>query len=199
MKRYREAFDPIEVPDDMAARILARAERTPRTASQPHRRFTSVLVAACLLLAVGLTAMGALLSASREPGVQLVNPYADMADLEELQKELPFVLQLPGELPAGYVLDRCSVVAGTLAQLVFGDGTAEICYRMAEGEQDISGDYNQYERTYEQRAGDVTLTLKSSQDLVRLATWSGDGYSFSLSFSEGIDEQTALAIVKSVR
>lgn len=205
MDAYKRAFSSVTVPADMAGRVrsCAGALETPRRArALPLRRRAPALVmAACLLLAAGLLSLRTLIPARPQPTdpVRLVNPYQNLEGLDELKSVLPFPLEVPGQVPEGYALSRSSFLAGTLAELIYGCGEETIRFRMAPGQADVSGDYNQWSYAEDADAGAMTVRLKgAARDAVSLAVWTAGGNSYSLTFSAPVDADTALSIAGSV-
>ena len=201
MECYRRAFDPIQMPPDLCDRILARAEES-KPCSQPNGRKRLVIqltaLAACAVLAISIVTVGRLANHPGSPGgdVTLVNPNQEMS-LKELEAVLPFPLQVPKE-SQGYELEYAGTLAETMAQLIYQKGDAKFTYRMAQGDGDISGDYNQYSEMTQETVGALTVTLKGADGVVSLAVWTAEGYTYSLSFTPGLDREGALDIIESI-
>lgn len=53
---------------------------------------------------------------------------------------------------------------------------------------DVSGDNNEYSNASTADLNGTSVTMKGNGDSVNLATWSKDGYSYSISVSPGISE-----------
>ena len=65
------------------------------------------------------------------------------------------------------------------------------------GVEDNSGDYGVYDVIVDKALQGVTFELKGSAELYYLAVWNTDGYSYSLSFENGIDEATLTGFLES--
>lgn len=75
------------------------------------------------------------------------------------------------EAMEGYDQPTVQVMSGTMIQVVFrNDADGSVFIRKAPGSDDISGDYNTYEQNKTVSVGDVEVSMKGAQDLVRLAT-----------------------------
>lgn len=96
-------------------------------------------------------------------------------------------------------MESASLIMGSLAQVVYTDGTDTITYRMAEGAEDVSGDYNAYPWTEEADLDGITVTLKGQQEgAVLLAVWTDGAYSYAISCSTPLTAEQAAAIAASV-
>lgn len=193
MEAYKKAFAPLTVPDDMMDRIMAQAEKP-----CPKRRklHPALALAACLaLLVCGTVALRAVQQPGKEEFVQGVNPIQASEDTAQLAESLPFPLSVPTQLPEGYATEHASSIMGTLAQVIYTDGTDRITYRMAQGSDDISGDYHQWPEAVQETCKAGTVTLKGDGGSIYLALWTDEAYSYSLAFSAGVSAETARAVV----
>lgn len=201
--KYTEAMGALRVTPEMRRRVLEGAVREAGRTGEQHspgrpaafRRCMPAALAACLCLAVLSAALLPQLT-RREPNpVQIVNPVEKTESLEELAGQTPFPLRTPGRLPEGYAVESAGLIAGTLVQVYYQGPGGRISYRMAAGNGDVSGDYNTYGEESAVRAGDYDVTLRGDGTGVSLAVWTGDGFSYSLSFETPVEEKTALAII----
>ena len=58
----------------------------------------------------------------------------------------------------------------------------------AEGSDDISGDYNTYRQKKQITVNGASVTLKGNNGKINVATWSSNGYSYSINVGKGFDE-----------
>lgn len=200
MERYQKAFASITVPDDMARRVMARAEESDSVSSAGRsRRWPPILAAAaCLLLVLGFAAVHGGLFRAEDPGTMVVNPYVSAQSPEEMAGTLDFPLAVPHALPEGYTLTECGVLSGTVAQLRYEKDGERISFRMARGEEDVSGDYGTYGESVRETVGAWTVTLKGDDGTVSLAVWTGEGFAYALSCPGGLPVETVLAIISGV-
>ncbi len=70
-----------------------------------------------------------------------------------------------------------------------GGASDEFCFRISEGTEDNSGDYNTYADVRTVTAGDCRVTLKGNGEKAVLAIWSAGGYSYSLSAPQGLTDR----------
>lgn len=83
----------------------------------------------------------------------------------------------------------------TAADRGSGEASDEFCFRISEGTEDNSGDYNTYADVRTVSAGDSRVTLKGNGEKAVLAIWSADGYSYSLSAPYGLSDSEWEALV----
>ena len=137
-------------------------------------------------------------SQASSENTQIANPWTEVKTMEEAKDMAGFDLKLP-EIPAEYgkkmiqVLD--SADAPTIEVIFWNNEDKEIRIRKAPGTGDISGDYTAYAQEQKVQTENRELTLKGEEDKVFLATWTEDGYTYSMYVEAGIsaDEMTGMA------
>lgn len=126
---------------------------------------------------------------------EIPNPLTGHADIAALEKAVGFKLTCP-TLPDGYKADSFIDISGELAEVMYTNGTDTVCFRMEKGDTaDISGDYNVYSTKKTLTAGDTAVTVEGSESINK-ATWTKDGFSFSLTSEKGLTEAELIAAVK---
>lgn len=222
MNKYRSTMDKIAVTPEMKARILknvsTKTEQKTEIKKLPYPQWispVSAIAACCAIIVAAVIICPSLFSGnggtllmetpqisdtSTQPGgVQASgSPIENIAGIDRLKKTVPFELSVPRELPTGYQIENTSVFAGKLAQIIYSDGSNKIVYREAKGAEDVSGDFTSYDVAEDVKIDNAKVTLKGSQSLVNLATWTKDGCSFSLSFSNGIEKTAVATIIESM-
>ena len=123
---------------------------------------------------------------------QIANPWIEVKTMEEAKNMAGFDLKLP-EIPAEYGKKMIQVLdsddALTIEVIFWNNEDKEIRIR------NISGDYTAYVQEQKVQAENRELTLKGEEDKVFLATWTEDGYTYSMYVEDGIsaDEMTGMA------
>ena len=196
---YRALMDGITVTPELADRVLDALERAERR--PPARRWRPAAVcgaALCLLLALAWPMEHLLPPQTTPPLVQ--DPYAptEYGSPQALAEALPYPLRVPSALPEGYELILAQALPGGLAELRWSDGTDTLCYRMAPGEGDISGDYNTYESEWTQAVGTLTIACRGSGGRAAAAAWTSDGFSYALTSEAGLTPEELSALVESI-
>lgn len=204
--KYSAAMEKLRVTPEEREHLLERAlEQAQQGNNDPRavhtRRCWAPLAAAaciCLVLA-GVMFIPGWSGFATSPLVQVTNPIVQSEDLEALRTDVPFELRVPVELTEDWQVEDASLIGGTLAQVSYSDGTNTITYRMAEGTEDVSGDYNVYPWTTETNVDGIAVTLKGQEeDAVLLAVWTDGQYSYALSCSAPLTAEEAAAMAASV-
>lgn len=134
-----------------------------------------------------------------EPGaVQPPSNYVDCDTLEEAIDMTGIEITIP-EAMKGY--DDCSFRANKtdgMVEVIFQNGDAEIRFRKGLGDKDISGNYNDFSEKSDMDVDGSTVQMKGSDGKVNLATWSKDGYSYSIDGTEAMDKTTMTDLVRIV-
>ena len=87
---------------------------------------------------------------------------------------------------------------GELAEITYSNDQEKLVYRKAVGEDDISGDYNEYSKEKKCIIGQYEVTIKGNKSGFTLAIWTKDGYSYSLDLSRSASEDEILEIIKNL-
>lgn len=135
---------------------------------------------------------------SAEETVQIPSPFTDHATLADAAKAVGFELAAP-ETVNGNSRRGIQTIDGEMIQAFYGDKDREVCIRKAPGTEDISGDFNQYAERSTETVGDVEVTMKGSDGQVCLATWTKDGYTYSIVVYTGISGDDMVELVAGVR
>lgn len=133
-----------------------------------------------------------------EDSVQIPNPIQDYATIQEARDAAGFDAALP-TVPQPYQLTDIQTISHTILQLVYQmpDG-AVVTVRAANGDGDISGDYNRYAVEQPLQTEAFTGTLRGDGSVVNCAVWTDGSAAYSLSCENGLDLDTVLTIVQSV-
>jgi len=198
-------MEHIEVTDEMRDRILqnltAEAEKpAKKVVTFPLKRLLSV--AACIaVLLVCSTMLKPLSHTDSENPDELSSAVADFVDCasaEELSEQAGFQVTDITELPFEAENISYTWCWGEFAQIEYTGSDDTVLYRKAAGNDDISGDYNEYEQVETEQIGDVTVTVKGNNGKYYLATWQADGYTYSVSDEQGIELDKFVQMIESV-
>lgn len=126
---------------------------------------------------------------------EIPNPLTEHADIASLETAVGFKLRCPA-LPEGYRADSFIDISGTLAEVFYVSDKDTVVFRMEKGDSaDISGDCNVYADKKTVEVGGVSVSVEGNGD-VRKATWSKDGFAFSLTSEKGLTEAQLAAALK---
>ena len=87
-----------------------------------------------------------------------------------------------------------------LAQVEYrGENGQTALLRKSQGTEDNSGDFDQYPDVKTLDTAGIDVTLKGTDGQFTLALWQEDGFSYSLSLSQGQDAQGWAEILSGIR
>lgn len=156
------------------------------------------------LLALGLSAMIVLsLTAcgnanADNPNLQPPSPFTDYETLTDAAEGVGFEISVPDSMQG---FDKCVYRAdkeGGMLEVIFQNDDEEIRIRKAVGDGDISGNYNEFSEKDEVDVDGTTVTMKGSENKVNVATWSKDGYAYSIDSTAGLDKTQMTDLFKVV-
>ena len=127
------------------------------------------------------------------------SPIEEFKTIEEAQNVLDFNVTFPKEIPSQYDIEYISTISKELFQICYTDGKDELLYRMGQGVNNISGDYNNYKNNNIVEIDDKKIKLSGNDDFIKLATWNVNDMSYSISSSNGISKDKMINIIKSVK
>lgn len=164
------------------------------------KRFFSLILGAAL--AISLVACGSHNNSADEnskPGaVQPPSNYADCDTLEEAIEMAGIEISIP-EVIKGY--DDCIFRANKtdgMIEVIFQNGDDEIRFRKGLGDEDISGNYNEFAENNTVDVDGIAVQMKGSDGKVNLALWSVDSYSYSIDSTEAMDKTAVTDLIKTV-
>ena len=224
MSKYNEIMEHIELNDEMRERIIGNiGARQKRKRINTAVKMISA-AAACLVIAVGAAALlnrdkppqtpddSSPNVAKKDEGVIV----AGSVDSEDGQTQYGFDVQEYGgvqelsdtfgvelhditDLPFEVAEQSYSVMSGDFAEINYNGANGEYCcIRAGKDTEDISGDYNEYGTVKEKDIDGTTVTFKENDKKYYLAVWIKDGHFYSVSLSEGTDEQKITELVRDV-
>ena len=202
---YQRLMDAVVVTPELEERVLEavtrRADRRHFIPSPSVRRLrlAALVAAICCAVLVIKPAYGGVFPISTPPLVQGGYGSVEYDSPRALAEALSWPLAIPTVLPEGYSLLLAQSLPGELAELRWSDGTDTLCYRMAPGSEDISGDYTQYSEISTRAVGTRSVQCRGEGGMIYTAVWTADGYSCSLSASGGLSPAELEAILTSIR
>lgn len=203
-RKYDEIMDQVEVSEEMRSRILRNISQTPEEPKKTKSSSGVVLkilfpIAACLVLAIGVFTAVTLHREpvpEKTPQVQVTNGICEAKSREELSGKVGFEVKEISWLP--FDLQTTAYVSywNEMAETEYRGAEQSCTFRQSPGEEDISGDYTDYEVVKSFRIGDVEITLKGHAENEYLSSsWVRENQSFSLAFSDGQTQETIETII----
>lgn len=110
---------------------------------------------------------------------QIPNPFIDCETLADAAALAGFDIIVPDSVD-GYEERAVTAVENDMIQVMYLHGDDEICVRKAAGDEDCSGDYNEYSEEKTVTVGEKEVTLRGNNGKVMVAVWSEGGYSYSI-------------------
>lgn len=160
----------------------------------------------CIILTFSLTACNNSskdaedTAAPESETVQLSNPFQECQSLEEASKLAGFEISVPDAV--GEYSERIiRVMSNEMIEILCSkpESDSRIAIRKAKGSKDISGDFNQYNETYEAAVGELQVTMKGNDTNVSVAIWTNGHYSFSVSSTDSMDISTIEELISSIK
>lgn len=136
---------------------------------------------------------------------QMANPFIDCETMEEAEEAAGFGMKIPEGID-GYADCRLQAVKNDMVQAMYfekdadydGDQATLFIRKKAGEDPDISGDYNEYSQTVSAGIGGHDVTLKGDDDLINVALWTADGYSYSIDTDQALTQEQMTAIIEIV-
>lgn len=196
MRKYNEIMEKLEVTPEMYARIMKNVETADLSKSNIVRfpghslKKYGSLAACFVLLLLGGLFLPRLLQTDvpKEPETTTAWGAAVYATQAELEAVVGFpVPELSSSLPFTPQNVQYAAYENGMAEVVYTGADQETaCLRKSRGAEDNSGDYNTYGDIKTLTVNGVSVTLKGENGRYTLAVWQKNGFSYSLSLSNGI-------------
>ena len=212
MSKYNEIMDKIEVTEDMRQRVLKNVEKECSNAdniiqfpSRNKKKYASLVgvaaaAAVCIIAGKGIMSNTPTVPDNPEGDVMIQGP-VEAGSAQELSNNVGFEIS---DIKA--LADKADEIyyssIGDIAEIMYSTADNTISYRKAPGSDDISGDYNTYATIVEKEFDNINVTIKGNKDENNVdkffnATWTKDGYSYSLLFENGVDMAEIEEIINS--
>ena len=138
-------------------------------------------------------------AAGNESIAQIPNPFVSYKNISDVKEVLSFSPVVPSMLPAGFEENEINSTGSDFLQIVYTDNRDNrILYRMAKGNEDISGDYNTYNINKEVKIGDLTVTMRGN-DKISNAVWTDGEFSFSVSSDVELEEPEVINLIENIK
>lgn len=127
------------------------------------------------------------------------NPFTDCESLEKACDIAGIDLIIPDDFGFGFTRIY-RAMEGRMIEVIFMEGDTEV-YRIRKGltsklGEDISGDYNEYSVSTNIDSANYAATLSgNTEDMISLAVWNDDTYSYSVTFEEPVPMVSAIGII----
>lgn len=202
--RYNQIMKNIEVTAEMRDRILNNIgnldlDNIPKKTAPCHNYKRYLSAAACFVfLLIGSILIRSAVKVPGKPPLFGETAILEHSTINELSKAVGFTVQELHNLPFDAETVQYLSFWGELAEIEYSAGNHTVVFRMAYGEDDISGDYTEYSLIENRRVYGYDVTLKGIGDKFNLAVWKHDDFSYSIRIMDGISENELLDMVQSI-
>lgn len=178
------------------------------------KRKKIILTLACAAMALSFTACGnsakdttaissnasASEADTKNENTQIANPWADCDTLKDAEKITGFSFEIP-EAIDGYSVVAVRALEDQMIEVIYqrADNSEEsVILRKGRGTEDVSGDYNEYRESKQTTVREYQVTEKGNDGNVMLATWTDEGYAYSVGTS-GMNEDAIEGLIQQIK
>lgn len=129
---------------------------------------------------------------------QIPNPFTEYETIDEALKAVNFNALYPANAPEGYEVSDIFVMSGEMLQIVYKNADNEIIYRTQKGTEDISGDCNTFKSTQALKVGDITASVRTSDNGMSVI-WTSNGLTYSVYSDKALTNESISSIISSVK
>ncbi|MEK3899286.1 MULTISPECIES: hypothetical protein [unclassified Paenibacillus] len=134
--------------------------------------------------------------------VEIPSPFHKFNTLAKAEAFADLTLTLPDKMPAGYTQELIEAVEKDMIQVIYQTANEQLTIRKAKGNEDISGDYNEYSESKSLTVGDKKVATKGNNGNIQVATWTEGEYSYSITASSGgvaLDAAAISTMIEAIR
>lgn len=128
--------------------------------------------------------------------VGIANPWQEYETVSAAAEAAGVKMTAPDKI-GNYKIGYIQAMNG-LAEVNYTKGKKTVSYRCGNTTDDNSGDYNEYEKTVNEKIGDITVVLRMNGSKVYSAIWDDGKQGYSYFISDGISKKSALSHIKAL-
>ena len=159
-------------------------------------------VAACaavvLLAAVTLQNPRMNTEPNEQDSVTVANGIVEVADAQALSEAVGFPVSELTDLPFPVTETTYTSYWGELAQISYVGEEQTVTLRVQPGNEDISGDYNNYAEISTVTINGCDVTFKGNDGTVSTAIWTNGGYSYAVSTDVPMSVEAMTALISTI-
>lgn len=143
-------------------------------------------IAACLVLVVGTSFIFKLQQKNDVESVAVESPYQEVNSLQEASKIAGFDMKVPDSI-GEYSNQLISVIDSNIIEVRYlssDEQSTGIIIRKSGGDEDISGDYNNYSTNIAEHIDGKNVNLRGDGEKIFVATWTEDGFSYAVTAND---------------
>lgn len=122
----------------------------------------------------------------------------EYATIDEVRKKVGYTFSYPKYMPKGYKSEGIYLLFDNMVEIQYTNGENTISYRTEKTKEDISGDYNIYEKEEKVNIKGKEITLKANGDKYYSAVYIGEK-SFAIYSSEALERAELIKILESIK
>lgn len=204
MSKYNKIMDKIRITPEMHERIMNSIKETDFEIHQYKEPFfkkyrTYMSIAACLIIFMtGIMYIDNTINIG-ENTVQVTSDIVEYSSKSDLSLSVGFEVKEIKNVP--FDVEKIQYISywKDLAQIIYSGKDNSITFKMSQGNEDISGDYNEYEETKTYAVDSNSIILKGSNGLYNLAVWKDDKFSYALQLDMAMSEKDLSSIIESIK
>ncbi|MGD9559684.1 MAG: hypothetical protein AB7V55_03655 [Oscillospiraceae bacterium] len=177
-----------------------------RVAKHRQSKVSFFMIAACLAVAVLMVLLVPILVGGAPPSTSQVEAAINTQNIatfnspREAREFLAIQTGLPTALPEGYGVAGSRVVDGKIIEIDITNGKANLVFRTAQGNEDLSGtDYDEYSYTATETVNDVARGYAGVSDKkLNMAVWADGEFTYAIVADNAIPAEQMKLIAESV-
>lgn len=130
----------------------------------------------------------------QETSIEIINPFVEVNTLKEAEEIAGFQLTLPDNFFDESYERKIRAIGNKFIEVDYRGLDEWIIIRKSlyDGEEDISGDYNEYPEERTEVYGDIKVLLRGNEGKINVISWRDGDYVYSVNINPGgigIDEE----------
>ncbi|MBR1758686.1 MAG: hypothetical protein IJ744_08165 [Lachnospiraceae bacterium] len=160
------------------------------------KKMAALMMVLCLVISTAACVPTAT-TEEEETTAMIANPIKDFDTLAEAVADSGTSLIVSDALG---MMEPAYSTIGQVVQVIYMDGDNEICIRKAPGNQDVSGDYNEYAVNKMIEVGETFVTVKgNTEGSWNVILWLSEEATYSVTSTLGVDDAMVNALVTGVQ
>lgn len=162
------------------------------------RKVTLIILCVVVMLTMAACSKETETSPDTTNNAEIANPIVEHAALEEAIETAGFDFAVPDTID-GYGSRKIMTIDKKTIQVVYSGEKERLTVRKAEGNGDISGDYNVYSENNVISVDGIEITLKGNEGEANTAVWADNGYSFSITSEDAMSRDEIIELIRIIK
>ncbi|GMQ57012.1 hypothetical protein AN1V17_14060 [Vallitalea sediminicola] len=161
-------------------------------------KIASGLVAACFVLVLSIGISTPKHNNNISQPTEIVNPYIEYNDIESAEEILGYDIMIPTIIPEDYTISNIVIIDNNILSINYETVSEKITYRTSKGNDEISGDFTNYEDVNQIEIDTKNITLKGNDNKIHLVSWNYDEQVFSIYSDQGLSQDQVINIIENI-